>query len=281
MSGFTKLFSSITTSSLWCQDHIVLRVWIAMLAECDSNGMVEGSIPGFAHLCMISPDELARVIGILSGPDEYSRTKDHEGRRILTVDGGWQILNYKSYRERCQAKEGSRAPYMRERRGAKCNTLQPDVTRNTEAEAEYRVQRKEKEVPLQPSASAAPSSAKKERKPRKVITTHLKAPSVEAFQAAWETPPKSFRKWDKEAREYVDKPVAKGSRLEAERNFQAIVDSGASSPADLYYAFFGYTSEGDGPREGFFQALSTFYGPEKATWLQWLDRGRELAREAS
>lgn len=277
MSGFTKLFSSITTSSLWCQDHVVLRVWIAMLAGCDSNGVVEGSIPGLAHLCMITPDEMVRVLGILSAPDEFSRTKDHEGRRIQVVDGGWQILNYKSYRERCQAKGGSRAPYMRERRAEKCNTLQPPVTRNTEAEAEYRVQKKEKD-----SSPAAPvPPPQKPKKEKKVKTSFLKPESQKAWDAVASEFPRTTRKWSDETREWVDEPNDPGSIKQGQECFQALVDSGAGTPYELYAAWHAYVTEEPKVAKGFVQRYSTFYGPGKATWLQWLERGRQLIKEAS
>lgn len=113
MAGFTKLFSGITESSIWVQSDKVLRVWIAMLARADANGTVEGSIPGFANLCMMSADDMREVVAILSGPDPDSRDPDHEGRRIEAFNGGWMVLNYLKYREKTQGREGSRAPYMR------------------------------------------------------------------------------------------------------------------------------------------------------------------------
>ena len=146
MSGFTKLFSSIVTSSIWVEDDVILRVWIALLATADSEGRVEGSVPGFANLARVSPEQMRTAIELLSSPDPDSRTPDHEGRRIEAIEGGWQILNYSAYRERGQGKEGSRAPYMRDYRRKKKeeqerdvtrnNNVTPIVTRNTEAEAE-------------------------------------------------------------------------------------------------------------------------------------------------
>jgi len=116
MAGFSKLFSSIVTSSIWCEDHTTVRVWVAMLAMADARGMVEGSIPGFANLARVSLPEMRHAVEKLSAADPDSRTPDHEGRRIETAPGGWRILNYLAYRERCQAKDGSRASYMREYR---------------------------------------------------------------------------------------------------------------------------------------------------------------------
>lgn len=116
MAGFTKLFSSITESTVWNEPHHVLRVWIGMLARSDADGIVEGSIPGFAHLCHVTVQEMTEAVERLSAPDPHSRTKDHEGRRIEAFHGGWLILNYVRYRQQAQAKEGSRAPYYRDYR---------------------------------------------------------------------------------------------------------------------------------------------------------------------
>jgi hypothetical protein len=43
-------------------------------------------------------DQTIDALKRLSSPDPYSRTKDHEGRRIEEVEGGWRILNYLKYR---------------------------------------------------------------------------------------------------------------------------------------------------------------------------------------
>jgi len=113
VTGWTKLFSGIVTSSVWCEDHATVRVWVAMLATADADGVVEGSIPGFANLARVTVEEMRAAIERLSAPDPDSRTPDHEGRRIEAIEGGWRVLNYAKYREKAQEKEGSRAPYYR------------------------------------------------------------------------------------------------------------------------------------------------------------------------
>ena len=113
LAGYSKLFASIVTSSVWMEDDATLRVWVAMLATCDSDGLVQGSIPGFANLARVSVEQMEHAIERLSAPDRYSRTPDFEGRRIEAFEGGWRILNYPKYREEAQAKEGSNAPAMR------------------------------------------------------------------------------------------------------------------------------------------------------------------------
>lgn len=173
MAGYAKVFSSIADSSIWTMDHKVLRVWIYLLVKCDSTGILEGSIPGLAHNCLMSREDLEWVMGILQAPDPDSRTPDNEGRRVEVVPGGWKVLNYHLYRDRGQGKEGSRAPYMRTYREQKKNppqdppapavvppspdplpeppadshALPPSVTRDTNANANA--------VPLNPAAQSS------------------------------------------------------------------------------------------------------------------------------
>lgn len=123
MAGYSKLFSGIVTSSIWCEDDKTFKTFIAMLAMCDARGHVDGSIPGFARLVGCSIAEMEHAIERLSSPDPYSRTPDNDGRRIVAEPGGWLILNYASYREKGQAKDGSRAEYFRNYRAQHRNML--------------------------------------------------------------------------------------------------------------------------------------------------------------
>jgi hypothetical protein len=128
LAGFSKLFASIVTSSVWMEDDSTLRVWIAMLATCDAEGLVQGSIPGFANLAKVSTEQMEHAVERLSASDRYSRTPDYEGRRIEAFEGGWRILNYPKYREVAQSKEGSNAPAMRayrKRKREECFAREP------------------------------------------------------------------------------------------------------------------------------------------------------------
>ncbi len=119
MTGFAKVFETILTSTVWGESDHVLRVWIAMLVRADATGIVEGSVPGFARLAKVELDQMLDAIRVLSGPDSYSRTQDHEGRRIEAIEGGWVILNYEKYRTKGVGKDAGRAPYMRAYRARK------------------------------------------------------------------------------------------------------------------------------------------------------------------
>lgn len=103
MTTFTKLFSSILTSTVWQESKEVKLLWVTMLASCDRWGVVEASVPGLAHIAMLTMAETEAALHVLSSPDAHSRTKEHEGRRIEAIDGGWKLLNHHKYRDRASA----------------------------------------------------------------------------------------------------------------------------------------------------------------------------------
>jgi hypothetical protein len=96
--GYAKLFSSIVHSTIWREAPHVKVVWITMLALADRTGVVEASLPGLADAAKVRIEECQDAIAKLSAPDEFSRTKDYEGRRIEEIEGGWLILNYEKHR---------------------------------------------------------------------------------------------------------------------------------------------------------------------------------------
>ncbi len=100
MAGFTKLFNSILDSTVWSLPGDTRLVWITMLASADMHGVVEASIPGLARRAAVALEACEVALATLLAPDKYSRTPDHEGRRIEAVDGGWRLLNHAKYREK-------------------------------------------------------------------------------------------------------------------------------------------------------------------------------------
>jgi hypothetical protein len=114
--AYTKLFSSLVTSTIWAEDDKTRIVWITMLAISDKNGEVQGSIPGLARIAGVPvEDTRAAVLKFLS-PDPDSRTKDDEGRRIEEIDGGWHLLNYQKYRDMASRDESREAEAKRKAR---------------------------------------------------------------------------------------------------------------------------------------------------------------------
>lgn len=115
--SWTPLFSDIVDSSVWGLDHPTRIVWITMLAKKDLNGEVRMSVPGLARAAVVSLEECQRALVVLMSPDPLSRTKDHEGRRIEEVEGGWRILNHFKYRDKIgEHKKEYQRHYMREYR---------------------------------------------------------------------------------------------------------------------------------------------------------------------
>lgn len=116
--GFTKLFSSILTSSIWSEDNNTRILWITMLACTDKDGFCQAAVPGLAAIARLTVADTVAALAKLEGPDPFSRTQDHEGRRIEKIDGGWMVLNHAKYRDRDRAEK--RREYqedlMRERR---------------------------------------------------------------------------------------------------------------------------------------------------------------------
>jgi hypothetical protein len=96
--NFTKLFSSITESTIWVAPDAHRICWITMLAMADRMGRVWASVPGLASRARIGVDDTRAALASFLAPDPDSRTKDHEGRRIEEIDGGWRLLNHAKYR---------------------------------------------------------------------------------------------------------------------------------------------------------------------------------------
>jgi len=109
---FTKLFGSIVASTVWQEPAGTRLTWITMLAMADKNGIVEASVPGLANIANVTVDECDRAIQSFLAPDKWSRTPDHEGRRIEAVYGGWRLLNHGLYRAKADSED--RAEYKRE-----------------------------------------------------------------------------------------------------------------------------------------------------------------------
>lgn len=116
MPRTSALWQDILTSSIWSETHATRIVWITMLASADEEGIVHASVGGLAHLARVPHAECQLALDVLKKPDDDSRTKDKEGRRIEDVDGGWRIINWKKYQLALAPKRPSekRRAYMRD-----------------------------------------------------------------------------------------------------------------------------------------------------------------------
>ncbi len=149
MTGYSKLFGSIITSTIWREDKETKILWITMLALKDKNGIVEGSVPGLADMARLTLAETEESLQKLRDPDPHSRTKTHEGRRIEDVDGGWFIINHEKWRNKMNADE--RREYLRIKQAEHRARQQPvnkrkqKSTPSTDADADADADTKKKE----------------------------------------------------------------------------------------------------------------------------------------
>jgi len=162
---FTKLFSSITASTVWCRPSDTRVVWITMLAMADRHGRVWASIPGLAKEAAVSVAACRTAINEFLSPDPDSRTKVAEGRRIEPIDGGWRLINHAKYRAIRDEEErrAYKAEKQREYRtvdnvdkGGQVLNIVDCGSHNAEAEAD--TEAKEQIPPLPPKGETIKSS---------------------------------------------------------------------------------------------------------------------------
>ncbi len=133
MSGFTKLFADIVTSTVWQEPNDCRVLWITILALKDEVNICRATVPALAKICNITIEECEGYLTKFQEPDPYSRSQEFEGRRIQSVDGGWYVLNGEKYRQLLRHAE--RREYVREKvaahrakKKAMVNTGNQDVT---------------------------------------------------------------------------------------------------------------------------------------------------------
>ena len=290
---FTKLFHSILASSIWRADMPTRIVWITMLAMADQDGHVWSSIGGLAHLAGVSRDECKAALDVLMSEDEDSRSSEYGGRRIVPVEGGWYLINYLKYRKLASAEDAREANARRQRdwraRQAEhvanatqrySNATSQDVTGNNaigEGEGEGE---EEGEKNNNNTTSASGSGRRRSRRTKDDSRFRLSELSggeevADYFGFLWsQWPMKGTRLVERFGRPTpMEVPFTRGSRAMAERNFQAILDSGVVDARTLYVAGWLYCRHAE--TTGWCQHVSTFLGPEKATWKEWITPAKE------
>lgn len=141
---FAKLYAQILTSTVWQEPESTRLVWITLLALKDEDGYVGASVPGLAHVARVSMEDCETALATFEAPDEHSRTKDFDGRRIEVVDGGWLVLNADKYRDKQTPKQAAVAERVRkhrERRALQAVTDSP-VTPDTDTDIDTDVNTK-------------------------------------------------------------------------------------------------------------------------------------------
>lgn len=100
-NGFCKVFSDMLTSSVWLTTEKETKLlWLTMLLMADQRGIVATGVLGLSRMSMLTIPETEEALAVLLSPDPHSKTPDMEGRRVIPIDGGWQIVNYSKYRDK-------------------------------------------------------------------------------------------------------------------------------------------------------------------------------------
>ncbi len=154
LNGYTKLFGSIVASTIWGEDDKTRLVWVTMLALADQHGEVHASIPGLAQFSRVSVVDTEGAIIKLLAPDHYSRTKDYDGRRIETIDGGWVLLNHAKYRAKMsqddqREKTRLRVEKFRERGNSVTGSVTPGNACNADVTKSNACNDKQKQIQKQ------------------------------------------------------------------------------------------------------------------------------------
>jgi hypothetical protein len=135
MAGHVKIYGNkLLKSSVWVGTDKATKIcWVALLAMADKHGIVLSSLPGLAKEAEVTVQEAGAAIKMFLSPDPYSSTPDLDGRRIIEVDGGWQLVNHQKYRDfrtEKQVKDAERKRRQRERDAGHVTQDSGDVTQN-------------------------------------------------------------------------------------------------------------------------------------------------------
>lgn len=213
-SGYTKLFGSIVASTIWREDDKTRLVWITLLALSDRDGYVAGSLPGLADLARVSIEDCEKAIVKLQQPDKYSRSSEHDGRRIQAIEGGWLILNRAKYRDLVpddHRREVDRLRQQRHRKKQKGDDV--TVSRVTWCDSHETSRKKEKEKKKEkknPSSEqnscsdqATPPTTKQPSQEACRFAELLKS-EIQCNKADYRITPAQERKWAVTAQKMLD-----------------------------------------------------------------------------
>jgi len=127
----------------------------------------------------MSPEDGLAALERLGSPEQESRSQEHDGRRLIRVNGGYLVLNYDKYRERDYT-AADRVRRWRERHGVTRNSNA--VTRNvtaTEAESRSREQKQSGEPKSKPPRAKRADSSNAD------VIAEIEAFEPDAKQREW------------------------------------------------------------------------------------------------
>lgn len=112
---YVKLFNQILDSSL-AENRRLRHFFTDLLLCADADGNILMTNSAIAHRIRCDAEEVEWGLKELMKDDKMSGTPDYKGKRIVPLDGhgyGWQIVNFRMYRDLKSARE------LRERTAAR------------------------------------------------------------------------------------------------------------------------------------------------------------------
>src|SRR4029077_1663246 len=99
---FAKIFGQIFDSSI-AEDYNCRRMFMDLLVLADRDGVIDMTHEAISRRTNVPIEEVQKYIIELQQPDNKSRSKMEEGRRLVPVDShrdwGWKVVNYHHYRK--------------------------------------------------------------------------------------------------------------------------------------------------------------------------------------
>jgi hypothetical protein len=170
MMAYVKLDCGILDSTLWiereCRELFITALLMARpkeytqpvpqiavnsldltgwVAPPDWYGFVEAAGPGIIRRAGIDQAIGLAALEKLGNPDRESRTPDHEGRRMIRIDGGYLILNFDKYREKDHTR-ADRQRRFRDKQRAERNAVTERLNGEKHPEVTEAVSSKQKHI---------------------------------------------------------------------------------------------------------------------------------------
>ena len=121
-SMYGKYFASAFTGSMFGAGPVVFAVWSYVIANTDQEHNVELNPLLLAACLGTTPDEVAKAIDYLTGPDHRSRSPENSGARMVRIGAfSYFVVNHGKYR--AIRNEDERRAYNRDaQRKHRCQT---------------------------------------------------------------------------------------------------------------------------------------------------------------
>lgn len=97
MKMWRRLYGDVFEGSMaGRKDALVLFMYL--ISRADDNGFVRRPSVRVVSTCTgLTPDEYTAALVELQEPDPESRSKELDGRRLVSEDDGWMIVNFEHY----------------------------------------------------------------------------------------------------------------------------------------------------------------------------------------